>query len=178
MLTRGIGVAEGHGNVLQGVLEVVAELAGAKNSEQPVPAELPEPQAYDGSFGPLGFSATEYRSEEYQGLSLDDRIQLRGFKESIERARPEDLSSTAPEGMEKAGIADLWGESTWNAQEGMARDVGLESELASLEKGDMLVVAPCSREACDWGYEFRTAAGSHSPWSPTTTTMTSSPRTS
>lgn len=98
---------------------------------------LPKAHDYEGP----RFTVLDYGSDEYaQAKSLDEAINLRGFKAFVDKVTPSDFADDAP-GVRKVGIAHLWSQSTWES--GFEdRDVEHELEALTVEVGDLLTVMP------------------------------------
>ena len=106
---------------------------------------------------------------------MDEAIALRGFKAFVEDVTPNDFSPL-PQGIERAGIADLWSQSTWS--NGFSqRETGLEKAAYSVGDGDLLVVAPIAwkdtfpdeqnwNEIQDLGFGFYGQDGTLLPYTP------------
>lgn len=123
---------------------------------------LPRPKKYEGE----RFTVEDYMTEEYaQARTLEEAIAIRGTKAFLNDVTPEDFMDDTPLGVEKIGIADLWSDSTWKEGE-TERDVDLERSAASLKRGDLLKVLPCSEDVSEWGYRFHLTDGSAVPYTP------------
>lgn len=123
---------------------------------------LPIPEKYEGE----RFTVFDYLSEEYADAStLEEAIALRGGKAFVSEVKPAEFLKEDPDFIQKIGIAELWGESTWFKYE-TERDVSLESILAAVKEDDFLVVHRSKDDAGKWGFKFYSLEGSLVPYSP------------
>lgn len=95
---------------------------------------LLQPQEYD---KPL-VTALDYYSEEYsEAATLDEAIEMRGFKAMLEDVSPGDFDNPSAD-IEKRGVIELWADYLWEASGN--RDIDGERLADSVNEGDWLKV--------------------------------------
>ena len=95
---------------------------------------LPQPQEYK---EPL-FTALDYYSDEYsEAATLNEAIEMRGFKAMLEDVAPGDFDNPSAD-MEKRGVVELWADFLWEASGN--RDIDEERLAESVNEGDWLKV--------------------------------------
>lgn len=120
---------------------------------------LPQPQEYK---DPL-FTALEYYSDEYsEAATLDEAIEMRGFKAMLEDIAPGDFDNPSPE-MEKLGAIELWADYLWKASD--SRNIDGERFADGINEGDWLKVEVDETEEYGLDFLFSTLNGKHRPFS-------------